>query len=259
MRGRLRRLIDHIDLWLAALAALAPVTALLLGASPLVRTVLAVPLVLFLPGHALVSLLFPARIIPAVERLLLAAGSSVAVTVLAGLALAWSGVGLAPRSWAITLATITLSGLAVAWLRRLRRGLLGPGVRLATMPFLAAMMILIATLAAADVLLGSRLIAGQQKSPAPVELWMVPVDQMPASARLGVRAGGDGGNFVLRLSSEGVELQQFNLSLRPEEVWETSINFSGAVRAQPIVARLYQDASDTELRFVVLQPATDGS
>jgi signal transduction histidine kinase len=254
-----RRLIDHPDLWLAALAALGAVAAVILGASPLVRAVVAVPLVLFLPGYALVSMLIPALVIPAVERLLLAAGSSIAVTILAGLALAWSGVGLGPLSWAVTLAVITLVSLAVAWFRRLRRGLVGPGLGFATMPRLAALMVLVAALVAADVVLGSQLIAGEQQSPAPAEMWMLPIDQAPANARLGVRAGADGGNYVVRVSEEGVELQEFSISLRPEEVWERLISFTPEVRARPIVARLYQDASDTEMRYVVLQPATNGS
>jgi hypothetical protein len=255
--NRPRRLLDHTDLLLAAVAALLPLAAVELGLLPLVRTIVAVPLVVFLPGYALVSALFPVLVIPAVERLLMAVGSSLALVIATGLALAWAGIGLAPVSWAVALATITIIGLAVAWARRLRQGLAGPGLSVATMPRIAALMVLIAVLVVTDSVLGSRLVATEQQSPAPAELWMIPVDQQPANARLGVRAGGDGGHFVVRLSSEGVELQEFDLDLQPEQVWETLISFTPEVRARPVVARLYQDGSDTEMRYVVLQPANE--
>ncbi len=259
MSGRSRRLLDHLDLWLAALVALTAVATVGFDLAPVIRTVFAIPLVLFLPGFALVGLLFPTPAIPTVERLLISAGTSIVVAILAGLALAWTGVLLTPVSWSVTLAVITLVGLAFAWLRRVRRGALGPSFSFATMPRLAALMVMVAALVAVNVVAGSRLIAGEQVSPPPAELWMVPVDDQPDEAQLGMRAGADGGAYVIRLSANGVVLHEFSFGLQPEQSWQTLVDLTADARTQPIVARLYENGSDAESRYVVLQPVTNGS
>lgn len=252
-----RRLLDHVDLWLCALVAVAAIAAVVLDLAPIVRTALGVPLVLLLPGYALTSLLFPTQVLPGIERLLLALGTSIVLAILIGLALAAAGVPLTPASWSVTLGVTTLVGLAFTWLRRVSLGVTGPGLGLATMPRLAALMVAVAALGALNIVAGSQLVASQQESPAPLELWMVPVDQQPTEARLGVRAGGEGGAYVVQLSAGGVLLHEFDIELQPEQAWETLVDFAPQTRAQPIVARLYQAGNDTETRFVVLEPATD--
>lgn len=255
--GVSRRLLDHGDLWLCALVALAAVAAVLFDLSPIVRTLVGVPLVLLLPGYALIGMLFPAPVISGVERLLLALGTSIVLAILTGLALAATGVPLTPASWSVTLAVITLVGLAFTWLRRVWLGVRGPSLGLATMPRVAALMVAAAALGALNIVAGSQLIAAQQQAPAPVELWMVPVDQQPTEARLGMSADGDGGAYVVQLSAGGVLLHEFDITLQPEQQWETVVEFTAQARAQPIVARLYEAGSDTESRFVVLEPATN--
>jgi hypothetical protein len=254
-----RRLLDHLDIWLAALVALAAVASVGYDLAPVLRTLLAAPLVLFLPGYALLSLLFPAPIIPAVERVLLSAGGSIAVAILSGLALAWAGVSLSPVSWSVTLAVITLVGLAFTWLRRVRRGLTGPSASFATMPRLGALMVLVAVLGALNVLAGSRLVASEQASPAPAELWMVPIAGQPNEVQLGMRAGASGGQYAIRLSASGIVIHEFTVSVAAEQSWTTRVDFSSDARALPIVARLYEDGSDSEIRYVVLQPVTNAS
>ena len=255
--GFSRRLLDHVDLGLCALVVIASLVATLFDLSPIVRTLLGVPLVLFVPGYAMTSLLFPALVIPGVERALLAMGTSIVVTILAGLALAVAAVPLTPASWSVTLSVITLVGIAFTWLRRTSLGVTGPSLGLATMPRLAALMVAIAALGAMNIVAGSQLVADQQQSPAPLQLWMVPVDQQPNQARLGMQADGAGGAYVIELSTGGAVLQKFDITLEPEQVWETIVDFPAQARTQPIVARLYQSGSDTESRFVVLEPATN--
>lgn len=255
-RTSLRALVDQSDLLLCALLAVTATAATLVGASPILRTVLAIPLVLFLPGYALVTAVFPARVLPAVERLLLAAGTSFALTILAGLVIAWTGIGLAPASWAVALGSITLAGCAVAWLRRVRLGLRGPGVVVATMPRSGVIMVIVAALVAADVLLGSRLIAGQQQSLAPAQLWLVPISGQPNDALIGVRAGGSPAQYRLVISVAGEPIYEFEFSLDATQTWQREVNFAPELRARPIVARLYEGSSDVESRFVVLQPRT---
>jgi hypothetical protein len=256
---RLRTVVDHSDLVLCALMALTAIGVTLVDASPVVRTAFAIPLVLFLPGYAFVTALFPGRAPPAVERLLLAVGSSFAVTIMAGLLLAASGIGLSPASWAVTLGSFTLAACAIAWTRRVRRGIFGPGVAVATMPRKGAFMVFVAALLVADVLLGSRLIAGQQEAPPPAQLWLAPISGRPNDAFIGVRAGATAEDYRLVISAAGKPIYEFDVPLTAGERWERNVNFAPELRALPIVARLYEGTSEVESRFVVLQPETDGS
>lgn len=258
-RTSLRAVVDHSDLLLCALVAVTAMFASAIDASPVLRAALAIPLVLLLPGYALVAALFPTRVLPTVERLLLSAGSSFALTIFAGLVISWTGIGLAPLSWAVALAVITLAGCVVAWLRRFRLGLYGPAVASATMPRKGAFMLVIAALAAADVLLGSRLIAGQQQAPPPAQLWLVPISGQPNDALIGVRAGSSAAEYRLVISAATEPIYQFDIRLNAGETWERNLNFAPELRALPIVARLYEGSSTVESRYVTLQPQPDGT
>jgi hypothetical protein len=188
-------------------------------------------------------------------------GSSIGIAIVAGLALVTVGLGLSGFSWALALAATSVIGAGVAWWRRARRGIRGPRFTLTTMPRMGALMMIVATLIIVNVVLGSQLIASQQQSPAPAALWLVPLDGDPLQARLGVRAGTNrNGNAIyrVRLSSSGTVLQEHELELSDDEVWETIVSFSPEVRSLPVVARLYEGASESEVRFVVIQPVTDG-
>src|SRR5919205_467104 len=65
------------------------------------RPLLAVPLVLFLPGFALTVILFERERLGIPERLMLSVGLSVALTALVGLLLNWTRLGL----WTMSLGT----------------------------------------------------------------------------------------------------------------------------------------------------------
>lgn len=255
--NRLVRIFDQPDLALVSLVAMAALVATTLGIAPVLRMVVAVPLVLLLPGYSVLSAVFPSRVLPAVERLLLSIGLSIGITVLLGLGIAATGVPLAPLSWAVALAVITLVACGVAWFRRVRRGLVGPGANIARMPRTGVAMVIVAALIAADVLLGSRLIAAQQQVPQPVQLWLVPVSGRPNDALLGVRAGATPAEFRIVISSSGQTISEFDVALDAAEAWEQNVNFSPDLRARPIVARLYEGTSEVESRFVVLQPQTN--
>lgn len=251
------RVFGQPDLALAALVAMTALVATTLGISPVLRVFVAVPLVLFLPGYGLTSAIFPALVLPAVERLLISVGLSISVTILVGLGLAAIGIPLSPITWAIVLAVFTLASSGVAWVRRVRRNLVGPGMTVARMPRSGVAMVLIAALVAAEVLLGSRLIATDQEAPAPAQLWLVPIAGQPNDALLGVRAGENAADYRIVISVASDPIYEFELELTAGETWERHVNFSADLRAQPIVARLYQGSSQAESRFVVLQPQTN--
>jgi len=104
--------------WLTA--AILAVFAPILNESP-VRIVLALPVVLFLPGYALIGALFPKKDdIDMLERFALSVGLSIAVVPLIGLALNYTpfGIRLAPVLVCVSLFTFAM--VLVAHYRRAR-------------------------------------------------------------------------------------------------------------------------------------------
>lgn len=90
-----------------------------LSSSP-IRTVLGLPMVLFLPGYALIAALFPARDdLDGIERIALSFGLSIAVVPLLGLGLNYTpwGIRLVPVLVAISLFTLAMCLVAI-WRRR---------------------------------------------------------------------------------------------------------------------------------------------
>lgn len=252
-----RAVIDQRDLFAAALVTGAAVASVMLGFPQLVRIAFVVPLVLFLPGYAIVAAFFPGLVIPAVERILLAIGVSLAVATLVGLGLAASPIGLGPIQWSLALGIPTLAVVFVAWFRRIRRGLVGPGFNFARMPWIGGLMVLIAALLIANVVVGTRINAYQNQSPPPAELWMVPVTDRPNDVLLGVRTGATAADYRLVISAAGDPIHEFHIILGVQETWEQTVTFTSDLRDLPIVARLYEGESTTEIRFVVLNPATN--
>jgi hypothetical protein len=246
--------IDAPDLALAAAVATAAVVAVLMGAPPFVRVVLTLPLVFFIPGYVLLHALLPASSLATVERLAIAVGASIAITILAGLLLGWAPVPLGSLSWSVTLGTISVIGAAVCWVRRRRLSSAvappaSPSIRMRD-----GLTVAVAGLAAVAILAGTRAIASDMEPPHPVQLWMLPVANESYDAHLGVRGGLPSGTYTVRVSSSGVTLNEFPVTVGPGETWETVLSFSQADRQRPIVARLYEQGQDVELRFVVLQP-----
>ena len=258
--SRLRTTIDQPDLLVAALAALlgALAGAGTLDSIPLLRAALAIPLVLFLPGFALVNAALPALVVPAVERLLMSIGASIGLTILVGLGLGISPFTLEAQSWLLALLSLTLVLLALGWLRRAGMDVRGARPRWATMPRRGAAFVLISGLIMADVVLATRVATAQLEQPVPVQLWLVPIAGQPDQAQLGMRAGGTDGQFLLRLSSAGTVIRSFDLTLTAEQTWATLLILPPEIRAQPVVARLYQGSDPNEIRYVTLQPATEG-
>lgn len=85
----------------------------------IIRTVLGLPLVLFLPGYALIAALLPAkRDLDGTERVILAFGLSVAVVSLIGFGLNYTAWGIKHISMIVSLSDFTLLMCGVAYYRR---------------------------------------------------------------------------------------------------------------------------------------------
>lgn len=85
------------------------------------RNILGLPLVLFLPGYALIAALFPAKSdLDGIERTALSFGLSIAVVPLIGLALNYTPWGIKLLPILISLSVFTILMCALAYLRRER-------------------------------------------------------------------------------------------------------------------------------------------
>ncbi|MFC1944193.1 DUF1616 domain-containing protein [Chloroflexota bacterium] len=115
MRGR--RL--EYDLALVGILALAAVLAVLAVPLSWLRLVLGFPLLVLLPGYALVAALFPRKdVLSPVERVSLSLGLSIAATVLIGLGLGYSPWGIGLHSLLISEVLFILLMSALAWYLR---------------------------------------------------------------------------------------------------------------------------------------------
>ena len=85
----------------------------------MLRNILGLPLVLFLPGYALIAALFPAKSdLDGIERTALSFGLSIAVVPLIGLGLNYTPWGIRPLPILISLSAFTFIMCGLAYLRR---------------------------------------------------------------------------------------------------------------------------------------------
>jgi uncharacterized membrane protein len=86
-----------------------------------VRIILGLPLVLFLPGYALIAILFPRKDdLDGIERVALSFGLSIAITPLLGLGLNYTPFGIRLVPILIVLSVFTIAIAISAWARRSR-------------------------------------------------------------------------------------------------------------------------------------------
>ena len=86
-----------------------------------IRTVISLPMVLFLPGYALVSVLFPEKDgLEGMERIALSIGINIAILPLIGLALSYTPWGIKEIPLLTSLSVITLLLCGAAYVRRMQ-------------------------------------------------------------------------------------------------------------------------------------------
>ncbi|AKU09729.1 DUF1616 domain-containing protein [Haloferax gibbonsii] len=139
-KGRLNQALDELslDVPTALLVVVSSSLVAVLDVVPTVQALVGLPVLLFLPGYALLLALFPAGSsgnsgegpsfgrfewqpdLGLTERFALAFGMSVALLPVVGLALLWAGVGLNAAPVLLALSAIIVGGLAVGEVRRRR-------------------------------------------------------------------------------------------------------------------------------------------
>jgi hypothetical protein len=255
-----------IDLVLcSALAAVALMLALLTPEYAPLRALVALPLVLFAPGYAIVAAAFPAGRLGTIERLLFSLGASLAVVALAGLLLHWAALGLRPTAWTVALGNLTLVASLIALLRRRRQPasvaaqpLLLSGFRRAGLTRTQGGLLGLALVLVAGSVLIARDGAIQQRATGFTQLWVLPDSAAQAdSVRLGVsnREPGRSGYRLLVTASGTIIGSWQRITLGPDEQWEATVALP---TTQPISATveavLYRlDAPETAYRRVLLR------
>jgi uncharacterized membrane protein len=278
----------------SALAALDMTVTLMVPEAGTARMLLALPLVLFLPGYALTAAVFPTQRTGAAERLLFSLGLSLAVAVFGGLLLQWTSLGLRPEAWAVVLGNATLMACLVALMRRWRRpaespspptplshvgrggattplphewakglGDGGPATRRGAGLRLAHGV----QLGLAAVLVGTALVVSRdgasQQAGGFTQLWMLPAgDASQDTMRLGITNRElEEVRYRVLVTSNGTTVGSWPLiRLGPNEQWESTVALAAAQpHAETVEALLYRlDAPDTLYRRVVVRLAGQG-
>jgi hypothetical protein len=228
----------------ALIAALATLTDVV---PPLLRLLLAVPLVVIIPGYALVAASCSEASISGAERLALSIGTSLALAVLGGLLLNWTPWGLQPASWGGLLSTFTIVAAAIALARERQRP---TPVAVQPAPLRAGLGVGSAFVLASAVAIHvgtvylARASAAMSAEDGFTQIWMLPTPEAaPTSVRLGVKSlETTEETYAVRLDIDGAPaLTWTSIVLAPGASWETTTDIpaeaSGATVAE---ARLYR-------------------
>lgn len=237
---------------LALTAALA-IFALFVLALPLphwLQAVLALPLVLILPGYALGAAIFPPDFITREERWVFTIAFSIVAAALGGIVLQLF-VDLGRGVWIALLLVLTLGCCAVALVRRgpRRRGARGRPLTLS--PLLAAALLAAAAICAVAIAVASNGAGDQLARSHFSSLWLLPADRSEEELAVGVENHeGRAVRYTLRVGSLQRVEEEWSLSLEAGETWSARVPASRLGVAS--FAALYR--GKTLYRRVSLQP-----
>ena len=223
---------------------------------------LSLPLVFVLPGYALTAAFFPRRTFGIYELILFSLGLSMVIVIAGGLMLNVTPFGLHAGSWAVWLASMTLSGCAVAHIRRGRSETLSrrPVTGKSGLTLRQWILLSLSALLVCGAVVASVIGALQQEHPGFTQLWMLPTGG--SDSRHAVQLGVSNKAFAaleysLDVTVNGKVVQKWpSIYLRPDEQWQTTLLLPQAAPApgtSRVEAMLYRvDAPTKVYRKVVL-------
>jgi hypothetical protein len=247
---------------------LAVLVALLPDLHPALRITLVLPLIVFLPGYALVRAFQPHDRTGVLEIVTLALGLSLSLSAVGAIFLHLTPAGIQASTWLALLVSISAAAGVISVLRRLRqpRRLGQPAEIPRSTPrrrgfwlrsflqagaFGLALVIVVAAFAVA--------IAGVDAQPRPgfAQLWLLTTDD-PAVVTLGVR-NEDGGpiSVQVRLTRDSnVEAEWKDITLSNDASWTTVVSVPDfAAGSTPLEATLsFMASPDVIYRHVTLWP-----
>jgi uncharacterized membrane protein len=214
------------------IAVLNVLWALLPGHAPVIGIMLALPLVLVLPGYTLSEALFHTRSLDAPQRVVFSLGLSLATDVLGGLILNLLPAGLKAASWAVFLALLTAVLALVAFsLRRRRRAdakeARWPRLRLTVGgSILWGLALVIAPLAVVYAALSAQ----KQRNAEFTQLWMLRQVHAGKSCavRLGVRSFESASvRYLVEMMVNGAVVMTWpSVDLAPQDHWDRVVPIS---------------------------------
>lgn len=238
------------DLTVACLWAGATVAAVAVSDSLLLRTVLGVPMVFLVSGHAVLRAL-GVRTTSALQHLAYAVGASLAAGIAGGFALNAAGF-LTPLGWAVWFWAVTTAAALVAAGRR-------DAPDLPTWPAPAKVRLWqgVAIALAALVATGAYALAVRDEAAYRefkyTEFWMLPsADGEPGRLTVGVRsAETHAQQFDLEITIEGQAFAAFrSIAIAPGETWARDIQGPVSATRQRAEARLYRPEDNRLYRSV---------
>jgi uncharacterized membrane protein len=253
---------------IAAAAAVAAEAAMAPTLNPVIRMLLALPLVAFLPGYAVIRAAAPATRPGLVDCVVLSLGTSLSMAALGGVLLFLTPPGIHADTWVALLLSVTLVAALVlrisdprrnepwrinSWLPAVRARLYIDRVRaLQGVFFGLAFAIVVAAFLVA--------IAGVESQPRPgfAQLWLTNTDD-PGAVRIGIRNEEHRPiNVLLRLThGSSVEAVWPSITLGDGESWETTATVSdfagGTLPLQATLTRV--ETPETVYRYVTLWPS----
>jgi hypothetical protein len=247
-RAELWRRVEERTGWeaLGVLVALAVLFSVTGAGDPVLRLLAGLPLVLVVPGHALVALAWPGQRLGMAERALLDLGLSLALAALSGLALNWTPWGLGGVQAPLLLGLFSLAAIAVVARREPRVSWVAALGGWRSAPPRSHHVVLCGTAVAllAAAVAFSAWSAAQDRGPGFTQAWLVP----RAAGRLDLGLRNDqarADTYRLRLSAGGRTVREWPaVRLRPGQMWSATEALPGgaATGAELSVYRAEQPA-----------------
>lgn len=214
-------------------------------------------LILFLPGYALTSAIFPIGMLNISEHITMALGISISITVFIGLIIFWLRINLNSFSWVVMLGGLVIIAGVVAIVRRreyIQLTIFSDGFEIRIIDIL--LFCLAALLITGAIILSQRG-AIQQPFNEFTQLWITPTDLGEQIAvQLGIHnQENEKTSYRLELKSGDQLLALWDsIALEPGEIWSTTELLPMEINDQMIEARMYRlDNPDIQYRYVQLR------
>lgn len=221
-----------------------------------IRVILAIPMVLVVPGYALVSALFPKPTVTFAEQTLLSSCGSIAIAILGGFGLYWTPWGLQSISWAVLLSSITYVATVVALLRRNKQATFFARRKRTAISVKQVLLMAVACLIFSAAVAIARTPVSALDVSGYSQLWMLP-SHTQGTIRLGLRSEEfTDVQYRLELKIDNAVVKTWpSIDLKSGQEWETTTNLAREqLEGKDVEALLYRlDKPDSIYRRVVLR------
>ncbi len=211
---------------------------------------------LVLPGYAISSAIFNTAIWPVAERVLLSTGLSIVVTILGGMLINLSPMGLTTSAWGVFLGGVTVCGALIALMRlrndwassRLAFTQTAPAITDTSRYFSSTLVRVMALLSAVALVVAIFVAVSSAQSAASssgfTQLWILPSSEV-TTVQVGIRnEEQQSERYSLQIAASGATVQVWpNIALASGQSWTTKVHLppqvTEGVGEVPVQAILY--------------------